>query len=116
QDWDDLAGDARPADAPEGKYIVIYALHELTEESEAKVQQFASDNGYEIYQIMGDLYDKSHKIPDPREFVWLVANAEAVFTDSFHCCVFSIIYHTPFIVFDRTDGQKMSSRLTTLTR
>ena len=114
-DWDELSGDAKPANAPSGKFIVIYALHSLSAENQSKIQQFVADNDYEIYQIMGDLYDKTHKIPDPREFVWLVANAEAVFTDSFHCCVFSIIYHTPFIVFDRTDGQKMSSRLTTLT-
>lgn len=115
-DWNKLASDAKPADAPSGRFIVIYALHALSADNQSKVQAYADEKGYEIYQIMGDIYNKSHKIPDPREFVWLVANAQAVFTDSFHCCVFSIIYHTPFIVFDRTDGQKMSSRLTTLTQ
>ena len=36
-------------------------------------------------------------------------------TDSFHSCVFSIIYDTPFINFNRTDNRiNMNSRLETL--
>ncbi len=115
-DWDAFTGNAKPKNAPAGKYIVVYALHDFAADNRARIKAYARENGYEIYQIMGDRYNSKYNIPDPREFVWLIAHAEAVFTDSFHCCVFSIIYRRPFIVFERTDGQKMSSRIETLTK
>jgi len=113
--WDTFIDGAAPKDLPTSKYIIVYALHDFTPVNQRRVEEYARDNKYEIYRIMGDVYDKSYKTPDPREFVYAISKAEAVFTDSFHCCVFSIINERPFIVFDRTDGQKMSSRLETLT-
>ena len=36
-------------------------------------------------------------------------------TDSFHSCVFAILFNRPFVVFDREDSHvKMNSRLDTL--
>ena len=115
-DWDDIAKVAKPVFISSKKYIVIYALHDFSTTNIINITNYANKNNYEIYQIMGDVYNRGYKIPSPNEFVWLIAHAEAVFTDSFHCCAFSIIYHTPFIVFDRTDGQKMTSRIETLTK
>jgi hypothetical protein len=37
----------------------------------------------------------------PREFLNLIRNAEMIFTDSFHCSVFSILYHKNFFTFSR---------------
>ena len=52
----------------------------------------------------------------PAEFLYLEKNAFLVATDSFHSCVFSIIFSTPFIVFEREGGnlQSMYSRIETL--
>lgn len=53
----------------------------------------------------------------PAEFVGLVKNAEMMITDSFHGCVFSIIYEKKFWVLKRhkdSDQQNMNSRLYTL--
>ena len=52
----------------------------------------------------------------PSEFLYLVHNAEIVFTDSFHACVFSILYNKPFYVIERVaKGMKnMNSRIDTL--
>lgn len=58
-----------------------------------------------------DIYSTS-----PDEFLWLVANCDIVFTDSFHGSVFSIINEKPFRFFDRNTDfvGNMSSRLDTL--
>jgi len=46
----------------------------------------------------------------PREFLSLIRDAKAVFTDSYHGCVFSIIFHREFAVFDRYDSKSASSK------
>lgn len=52
---------------------------------------------------------------NPSDFIGLIANSEAVYTDSFHACVFSILFDKPFCVMERRDGySKMSSRIQTL--
>ncbi len=35
----------------------------------------------------------------PDEFVWLIQNAECILTDSFHACVFSIIFGKTFVAY-----------------
>lgn len=52
----------------------------------------------------------------PAEFLWLIKNADIIFTDSFHGTVFSMLMKKPFIVFDRGSGKKfsMASRIDTL--
>ena len=44
----------------------------------------------------------------PKEFVSLIANASAIFTDSFHGAVFSILMQKPFCVFERDKAGKVS--------
>ncbi len=51
----------------------------------------------------------------PGEFIYLIRNAEAVFTDSFHASVFSILYGVPAYIYDRKDQYtSMNSRIATL--
>lgn len=53
----------------------------------------------------------------PAEFIWLIFHAECVITDSFHATAFSIIFHRPFLVFDRkaiNNSYKMGNRIETL--
>lgn len=53
----------------------------------------------------------------PAVFVKLIKTAKYVITDSFHACVFSILYHTEFVVLDRyvsIKGLDMKSRIVTL--
>lgn len=57
-----------------------------------------------------NLYDIS-----PAQFISLIKNSEAVFTDSFHASVFSIIYKKDFFVFERNTKESMGARLYTLT-
>lgn len=66
--------------------------------------------------------EKSSKLPvvrigkttsnvGPAEFLWLIHNAESVFTDSFHGTVFSLLFHRRVFVYSRKDSLgDMSSR------
>lgn len=78
------------------------------------IENWAREKGYQIF----NLFDKSCYnlyITGPREYLYLIANAKLVCTDSFHSVVFSIIFSVPFIVFNRKGTQcDMSSRLHTL--
>lgn len=61
--------------------------------------------------FFGDIHDYTS---GPREFLGLIQNAEFVITDSFHACVFSMIFEKPFVVFERNKvGEKgnMNSRI-----
>ncbi|MBP3692697.1 MAG: polysaccharide pyruvyl transferase family protein [Clostridia bacterium] len=54
-------------------------------------------------------------VSGPAEFIYLISKASLVCTDSFHACVFSIIFDKPFAIFKREGKEKdMSSRLQTL--
>ena len=47
---------------------------------------------------------------NPLEFVQLIKNAEYVFTDSFHCSVFSILFNKQFVTFYRFNNTSKNSR------
>ena len=89
------------------------------------MEKFAAKNNYKVIVFphivhnvirkcdlfFGDIHDYSS---GPREFLGLINNAEFVITDSFHACVFSMIFKTPFVVFERNKpGEKgnMNSRI-----
>ncbi len=83
------------------KCLKIVTLPCLTSKNKA-------DKGFGDYR----LYSVS-----PGQLLYLIKNAQCVLTDSFHASVFSILYHKPFMVFDRlVDGKDggMGSRIDTL--
>lgn len=45
----------------------------------------------------------------PKEFIQLIRDAEYVFTDSFHCTVFSMLYHKRFFTFRRYSNDSIVS-------
>lgn len=95
------------------KYILIYALNKLSSNALNNIHIYASKNNLQVLEIMGDYHSSKQHVPNPAEFIAMIQEAQAVFTDSFHASVFSIIMHTPFVVFKRSDHE-MSSRLATL--
>ena len=96
------------------KYILHYFLGEISKEKKDIIENFAKEKGYEIINIL-DTKSPFYKT-GPSEFLYLINNAEIVFTDSFHACVFSILYNKPFYVIERiAKGMKnMNSRIDTL--
>lgn len=93
------------------KYILTYFLGNVP----PIIDNIAKEHSYKIYNLMDkeclDLY-----VSRVEEFLYLIDNAELVCTDSFHACVFSILFNTPFVVVDRhQEGiADMTSRLDTL--
>ena len=109
----------------ENDYIFCYLLGHRSESRDV-VRQLSKDTGLPVVAIrhtdeyiacdecFGDiaLWDV-----DPIEFVQLISRATYVCTDSFHCSVFSIIFHRPFLTFYRfasTDRNSRNSRIDSL--
>jgi len=118
EDWEELI-ESQALISPEisknqKPYILLYLLRGCSEEKRKCIEEFASKRNYNIVELMGDFFDERHTIMNPIEFLEAVLNAEMVFTDSFHCGIFSIIFHSPFVVFERNDGGGMVSRIRTL--
>lgn len=94
-------------------YIVVYFLGEISDEDNAKITKYCDVNNYELL-ILGDINYTEYSY-GPLEFISAIQNSKHVFTDSFHACVFSIIFEKSFTVFDRKiDGGNMNSRIITL--
>lgn len=93
-------------------FVLCYFLGEKNYYLE-EIKRFADDNNLKVIDIM----DKTapHYVIGPSEFVYLLSKAEYICTDSFHGCVFSLIFNKAFRVFKRIDAKEsMSSRITTL--
>lgn len=111
EDWDKVS--KKPKQLKFSKYILNYFLGEISEERKKEINRIAKENECEIINIL----DKNSPFyaTGPSEFLYLEKNAFLVCTDSFHSCVFAIIYNRPFIVFDREEKTvNMSSRIETL--
>lgn len=111
EEWDKVS--KRPKQLNTDKYILNYFLGELSEKRKKEINRIAKENNCEVINIL----DKNSPFyqTGPSEFLYLEKNAFLICTDSFHSCVFSIIYDRPFIVFDREDKNvSMNSRIETL--
>jgi hypothetical protein len=91
------------------KYIFVYYLGNNPWERDL-VRTVRRESGLKIVQLAHcDEYIKSDEgFADytpydvgPKEFVELIRDAEYVFTDSFHCSVFSMLNHKKFFTFPR---------------
>ena len=54
--------------------------------------------------------DEAPYAVDPNDFVRYISRATYVCTDSFHCTVFSIIFHRKFLTFYRTSNNDKNNR------
>lgn len=119
-DWDSVIKHTKKRK----KYVLCYLLGDHISQRKA-VQQFARKLDCSIITFphilgnvvrkcdlfFGDVHDYTS---GPSEFLGLIKDAEFVITDSFHACVFSMIFKTPFVVFERNKaGEKgnMNSRI-----
>lgn len=104
----------KPENLKTDKFIVKSFLGNVSKKAWSELKRVAQENDCEII----DISDKNSPYYDvgPAEFLYLEKNAFLVATDSFHSCVFSILFSTPFIVFRREDNvlESMHSRIETL--
>lgn len=98
------------------KYVVKYFLGVRNDKYDKYIENRAKEIGAKVLDITK--YNKENNdVIGPAEFVYLIANSNGVFTDSFHGTVFSLLFEKPFVVFDRPPEKgtgNMSSRLDTL--
>ena len=93
-------------------------------------KEYCTDKTYDFAYFLGkkpnivtsnyllDINDKAsgnyYKF-SPADFLGLIDNADCIYTDSFHACVFSILFGKRFCAFERKDSySKMNSRLNSL--
>ena len=111
EEWEKVM--KKPESLKTDKFIVKSFLGNISDEAWKEIRRIADENDCEII----DISDPNSPYFDmgPAEFLYLEKNAFLVVTDSFHACVFSIIFSTPFIVFEREDDEaSMHSRIDTL--
>lgn len=102
----------------EGKYIFCYLLGNNPGQRNL-IRQVKEKTGYKIValQHLDDYIPSDEGFADeapynvgPCEFLNYIRNAEYIFTDSFHCSVFSILYKKNFFTFSRfSENAKQST-------
>lgn len=86
--------------------LMVYVL-DRTEEKDAFISEFAEKRGLVPFYANSkaempwdvDISARERKQPPLENWLRGFADAEFVLTDSFHACVFSILFHKPFGVF-----------------
>ncbi len=102
------------AKLPEGIKPNSYVLCYFTpnnEYDELLITEFARKRGLKVVVMTMFGYSwtmkSDYKIcADPSEFLGLIANAAHVFTSSFHCTIFSILFHRDLFVLERKQKSK----------
>lgn len=121
--WDTISEDK----IYDEKYIFAYMLRG-TAAQRKYIEKIARERDLKIVSIPFLDYEKidpydlkfgDYKLWDanPVEFISAIRHAEYVFCDSFHCIVFSILYHRPFFVFPKVgaDGKVKKSQISRMT-
>ena len=121
--WDTISEDK----IYDEKYIFAYMLRG-TAAQRKYIEKIARERNLKIVSIPFLDYEKidpydlkfgDYKLWDanPAEFISAIRHAEYVFCDSFHCIVFSILYHRPFFVFPKVgaDGKVKKSQISRMT-
>ena len=96
------------------QYMVAYFLGNISEQRKQFVYEVAKIKGLSVVWLNNDDYSEHYSI-GPKEFVKALKNAQMVVTDSFHGCVFSILFKKQFVVFKREGyAYEMFDRIETL--
>ena len=116
EEWEAEISDARPNESE--PYIFCYFLG-TNQEARKAANQLRKQTGYKIITIRHmDEYvpedeqfgDEAPYNVDPNDFVKYISRAAYVCTDSFHCTVFSILFHRQFMTFYRFAATNKTGR------
>lgn len=110
--WQEIA--KRPLFYDGKPYLLMYFLGDIDNETYTLIKKISAKYNLNIVNVL-DKSKTEHYMTDPQEFIYLVDNADLVFTDSFHGTVFSTIFEKDFIVFKRKGAlNNMFSRIDNL--
>ena len=111
-EWEKI--EEKPKNYNGEKFILTYFLGNQDLERRDEIIRFAKENNCKVINLM----DKKSPfyLCSPNEFLYLEHHSFLICTDSFHSCVFAILYERPFIVFDRDQKNmnNMGSRIDNL--
>ena len=116
EEWEAEISDARPNESE--PYIFCYFLG-TNQEARKAANQLRKQTGYKIITIrhMDEYVPKDEQFGDeapynvdPNDFVKYISKAAYVCTDSFHCTVFSILFHRQFMTFYRFAATNKTGR------
>ncbi len=99
------------------KYVLVYNLSAKSAIDFVCIKSWAEKKGLGFVYVPGhgqiDKFEKCYAtVP---EWLYLIDNAEFVFTNSFHCGIFSSLFHKQFAVFKLDDNyNSTNSRLDTI--
>ena len=112
EEW--LPLEKRPVLYKGERYILKYFLGEKNKEINRELEEYAKKHNLTIIDVISK--DSPYYNIGPSEFLFLERNSDLIVTDSFHSCVFAIIYKRPFVVVERKENgfQSMGSRIDTL--
>lgn len=112
--WDQVCTPRRVKE----KYVFAYLLRGSKKERKL-VEKFAFEKNLKVVTL--PFLEVNHIVPydfkfgdikdwnvSPIDFISLIRNAEYTFTDSFHCMIFSCLYHTPYFNFSKNGTSQMS--------
>lgn len=97
----------------DGNYIFVYDF-DYNQTVHHNIRDYAKEHNLEIVSAFPFEGGKQLGNLGPLEFLGVVDDAELVISNSFHATAFSIVFHTPFLVFDRQE--KINTRMKDLVR
>ena len=112
-DYNELIKDVPPV----CKHQVFAYILDLNSEKKQMVEDFSNKNNFEIRTINPELDNikcdiNTRIVPSVEEWLSAFRDSDFVLTDSFHACVFSILYQKPFAVI--VNNERGSSRFLSL--
>jgi hypothetical protein len=112
EDWSALA--KRHPAQPAGGYVATYFLGPRPEACQRLIDRCTARLGLKVVHL-NDTAAPDIFTADPAEFLGVLQEARFVCTDSFHGAIFSTLFGTPFVSFERVSKTpSMSLRLDTL--
>lgn len=109
--WSDVMDGRHPKE----KYCLIYAMSDYHSEDDEIIRAYARENGFKIVILpenrrnQNNTYVKAFAL-SPETFLSYIANAEAVFTNSFHGLAFSLIFRRQFALLSCATKGSISKR------
>lgn len=110
--WNSIA--KKPVWYDGSKFVLCFFLSYLPDKLKSNINEFAIKNNLKIIDLM-DITNVNYYCSTPQEFLYLIKHATAIYTDSFHGTVFSILWEKTFITClkEYTDND-VNSRIFTL--
>lgn len=113
REWMKIGEQASEITKSQKNFAFVFFLGKQSEEYKKYINKIIVELGVNKIIDFNDFKNKSITGCSPEGFVSLINNADYIFTDSFHCTVFSLLFNKEFTVFRRQQPgmEKMFSRI-----